>query len=93
MGYDIYNICPTIYIYCQSICTNMKKFEVKGVINRVNTSLTLEESKQVFEELVKSILCTRRGLQYLLLKYPNLSIEAAINEFKAQASLAEQQSC
>lgn len=68
----------------------MKNFKSIGVINRVNTSLTPEESNQAFEEWIKSILCTKQGLQYLLLKYPNLSIEAAINEFKAQAALAEQ---
>lgn len=68
----------------------MKKFEVKGVINRVNTSLTPEETNQVFEEWISSILKTRHGLQYLLLKYPTLSIEEAIKEYKVSAAIAEQ---
>lgn len=91
MGNNIYNICFSLYICSQLICS-MKKFELKGVINinKVKASITPKESNQAFEEWIKSILYTRRGLQYLIMKYPNLSVQEAIEEFKAQAALAEQ---
>jgi len=49
----------------------------------------LKDSKKHFEEHYSMFLKTQKGLQYLIMKYPNLSITEAINEYLAEAWIIE----
>jgi len=49
------------------------------VISKRFSSITQEEADNSF-------LKTRKGLKYLLLKYPNLSLISAIKEYKNQSA-------
>lgn len=42
-----------------------------------------------FEESCNELLKTRKGLQYLLMKFPNLSLQSAIKEYKLKMAEAE----
>lgn len=48
-----------------------------------------EESRRHFENHYNSLLKTKQGLSYICMKYPNLSITSAINEFLAEAWIIE----
>ena len=51
-------------------------------LNPIKLELTLEESCNRF-------LKTHKGLQYLLMKFPNLSLQSAIKEYKLKMAEAE----
>ena len=69
----------------------MKLEDFKKVIpfNKVELKKPIQ---QVYEEInteCNNFLKTQKGLQYLLLKYPTLSIEHAIREYYSQVWMAE----
>lgn len=50
-------------------------------LNKVDFSLSEEEAEKLVKEDCNNFLKTYRGLSYLCMKYPNLSISQAINEY------------
>lgn len=64
--------------------------KLKNPIKTVNTSLRDEcPLIEVIEEETNKFLSTRKGLSYLCMKYPKLSLKQAINEYKRNAYYAE----
>jgi len=49
-------------------------------LNKEDYSLSPEESEKLVRKDCNSFLNTRKGLSYLHMKYPNLSVSQAINE-------------
>lgn len=52
----------------------------------------LEKSIQEVEEETKNFLRSRKGLQYLRVKYPNYTLKDAVQEYRYQVWIAEQYS-
>jgi len=50
-------------------------------LNKVDFSLSEEEAEKLVRKDCNSFLKTHRGLSYLCMKYPNLSILQAIDEY------------
>jgi hypothetical protein len=50
-------------------------------LNKVDLSLSQEEAEKLVREDCNIFLKTHRGLSYLCMKYPNLSILQAIDEY------------
>ena len=66
----------------------MKDFKVK---NPIDLSKCAESMKNVYtrtEKDINNFLKTRKGLAYLRMKYPKLSLEEAIKEYKSNAYMA-----
>lgn len=60
----------------------MKKLRLlQKPLNKVNCSLSSEEAEKLVRKDCNSFLKTRKGLSYLCMKYPHLSISQAINEY------------
>lgn len=51
--------------------------------------IELPRSNCTFEESCNRFLKTRKGLQYLLMRYPTLTLEQAIQEYKNKEAEAE----
>lgn len=58
----------------------MKK---EDFLKRIKVSQIRDNRLDVIEEESNNFLKTRKGLQYLCIKYPNLSLLNAIREYKA----------
>lgn len=56
-------------------------FKSVDVVDNTPLSTNIEEECNLF-------LSTRKGLQYLLMKYPNLSISEAIRKYKSACYIA-----
>lgn len=54
-------------------------------LNKVDFSLSSEEAEKLVRKDCNDFLKIRRGLSYLCMKYPNLSISQAINEYVKEA--------
>lgn len=52
-------------------------------LKRIKVSQIRDNRLDVIEEESNNFLKTRKGLQYLCIKYPNLSLFNAIREYKA----------
>lgn len=66
----------------------MKDFKV---MNPIDLSKCAESMKNVYtrtEKDINNFLKTRKGLAYLRMKYPKLSLEEAIKEYKSNAYMA-----
>ena len=50
-------------------------------LNKVDCSLSPEEVKKLVRKDCNDFLKTRKGLSYLRMKYPHLSVSEAINEY------------
>lgn len=50
-------------------------------LNKVDFSLSEEEAEKLVRKDCNSFLKTKQGFHYLLMKYPNLSVPQAINEY------------
>lgn len=50
-------------------------------VDKVNFSLSQEESEKLVRKDCNDFLKTKQGFHYLLMKYPNLSVPQAINEY------------
>ena len=69
----------------------MKK-EFKLNIPRMEPNMLAKPISQVYEEInteCNNFLKTQRGIQYLLMKYPKLSPQDAIKEFRISAIVAD----
>ena len=69
----------------------MKK-EFKLNIPRMEPNMLAKPISQVYEEInteCNNFLKTQKGLQYLMLKYPTLSMEQAIREHYAHVWICE----
>lgn len=69
----------------------MKKDFLKN-IPRMEPNMLAKPISQVYEEInaeCNNFLRTQKGLQYLLMKYPKLSPEQAIKEFRISAIIAD----
>lgn len=57
---------------------------IHPVCNRVDLScysLSIEESEAFVRKNCNNFLKTKQGFHYLLMKYPNLSVSEAVNEY------------
>jgi hypothetical protein len=57
---------------------------IHPVCNRVDllhSSLSIEESEELVKKSCNNFLKTKQGFHYLLMKYPNLSVPQAIDEY------------
>ena len=50
------------------------------LLNKVNFSLPQEESEKLIKKC-NDFLKTKQGFHYLMMKYPNLSVSQAVNEY------------
>jgi hypothetical protein len=69
----------------------MKKDFLKN-IPRMEPNMLAKPISQVYEEInaqCNDFLKTQKGIQYLLLKYPKLSPQDAIKEFRISAIIAD----
>lgn len=68
---------------------DFKKFEGTQLFI-VNPSLKKKSFCEILEEECNTLLKTRFGLKYLLLRFPNLSVSDAIKEFKTNYIIANE---
>lgn len=54
-------------------------------LNKVDFSMSQEEAEKLVKKDCNTFLKTHRGLSYLCMKYPNLSILQAIDEYVKNA--------
>ena len=69
----------------------MKKDFLKN-IPRMEPGMLAKPISQVYEEInteCNNFLKTKKGIYYLMMKYPKLSMEQAIREFKISAIMAD----
>ena len=69
----------------------MKKDLLKN-IPRMEPNMLAKPISEVYEEINREcndFLKTQKGIQYLLMKYPKLSPEQAIKEFRISAIMAD----
>jgi hypothetical protein len=50
-------------------------------LNKVDLSLSPEEVEKLVRKDCNSFLKTKQGFHYLTMKYPNLSVSQAVNEY------------
>lgn len=50
-------------------------------LDKENCSLSLEESEKLVRKNCNDFLKTKQGFRYLMMKYPNLSVSQAVNEY------------
>ena len=50
-------------------------------LNKVDFSLSPEEAEKLVRKDCNSFLKTKQGFHYLTMKYPNLSVSQAVNEY------------
>jgi hypothetical protein len=51
------------------------------VINPEKMELSLEKSEEIVRKDCNSFLKTKQGFHYLMMKYPNLSVSQAVEEY------------
>lgn len=68
---------------------DFKKFEGTQLFT-VDPSLKKKSFCEILEEECNTLLKTRFGLKYLLLRFPNLSVSDAIKEFKTNYIIANE---
>ena len=66
-----------------------KEIIKKSIVNIIDKKLIAADPRQAFEEHYNNLLKTKQGLSYLCMKYPNLSVNSAINEYFAEAWIVE----
>ena len=54
-------------------------------LNKVDFSLSEEEAEKLVRKDCNNFLKTKQGFHYLLMKYPNLSVPQAIDEYVKNA--------
>lgn len=54
-------------------------------LNKENISLSPEEAEKLVRKDCNSFLKTKQGFHYLIMKYPNLLVPQAINEYIKKA--------
>ena len=54
-------------------------------LNKVDFSLSPEEEKKIVKKSCNDFLKTKQGFHYLIMKYPNLSVSQAIDEYVKNA--------
>lgn len=54
-------------------------------LNKVDLSLSPEETEKLARKNCNDFLKTKQGFHYLLMKYPNLSVPQAIDEYIKEA--------
>ena len=57
-------------IHCKLLC-----------LNKVDISLSIEKAEALVRKDCNDFLKTKQGFHHLLMKYPNLSVSQAINEY------------
>lgn len=69
----------------------MKKEDLKK-LEKIDVSQITDNRPflEIFEEECNTLLKTRFGLKYLLLRFPNLSVSEAIKEFKTNYIIANE---
>lgn len=50
-------------------------------LNKVDLSLSQEEEKKLVRKSCNDFLKTKQGFHYLIMKYPNLSVSQAVEEY------------
>ena len=50
-------------------------------LDKENCSLSQEEAEKLVRKSCNNFLKTKQGFRYLLMKYPNLSVSQAVNEY------------
>ena len=50
-------------------------------LNKVDFSLSSEDAEKLVRKDCNNFLKTKQGFHYLLMKYPNLSVSQAVNEY------------
>ena len=50
-------------------------------LNKVDLSLSPEEAEKLVRKDCNNFLKTKQGFHYLLMKYPNLSVPQAVDEY------------
>ena len=57
--------------------------DVRGCLTVINPEmkLSLEESEKIIRKDCNSFLKTKQGFHYLMMKYPNLSVSQAVEEY------------
>ena len=50
-------------------------------VNKVDLSLSQEEAEKLVRKNCNNFLKTKQGFRYLLMKYPNLSVSQAVDEY------------
>ena len=61
---------------------------IHPLCNRVDLlrgSLSIEESEELVRKDCNNFLKTKQGFHYLLMKYPNLSVSQAVDEYIKEA--------
>jgi hypothetical protein len=59
---------------------NMMNIHCK-FLNKANLSLSPEKAEKLVRKDCNNFLKTRKGLSYLCMKYPNLSVSEAVNKY------------
>ena len=54
-------------------------------VNKESISLSQKEAEKLVRKNCNNFLKTKQGFRYLLMKYPNLSVSQAINEYVKEA--------
>ena len=54
-------------------------------LNKVDFSLSPEKAEKLVRKDCNSFLKTKQGFHYLMMKYPNLSVSQAIDEYIKEA--------
>jgi hypothetical protein len=68
---------------------DFKKFEGTQLLT-IDPSLKKKSFCEILEEECNTLLKTRFGLKYLLLRFPNLSVSDAVKEFKTNYIIANE---
>ena len=66
----------------------MKEFSNKSVMDLSKAQLSMKDLYARTEKEINNFLKTRKGLAYLRMKYPKLSLEEAIREYKSNAYMS-----
>lgn len=54
-------------------------------LNKVDFSLSPEEAEKIVRKDCNDFLKSKQGFHYLLMKYPNLSVSQAVDEYVKEA--------
>ena len=71
LGSDVYIICDIMDMYGNFL----------PLLNKEDVSLSQEEAEKFVKESCNDFLKTKKGFHYLTMKYPNLSVSQAIDEY------------
>ena len=73
-GCNVYNFRTIMDIHCKLLR-----------LNKADFSLSKEKAEEIVRKDCNSFLKTKQGFHYLKMKYPNLSVSQAINEYIKKA--------